>query len=75
MVSVCVLFGNQFLNQARAGSRCVPGFLKSFSCGMCVCTPSRPQIISGMILTLNDSLNNYSCFSIQLYGYCHRCCQ
>ena len=42
MVSVCVLFGNQCLNQARAGSRCAPGFLKSFSCGMCVCTPSRP---------------------------------
>ena len=41
MVSVCVLFGNQCLNQVRAGSRCVPGFLKSFSCGMCVCVHLR----------------------------------
>ena len=31
---------------------------------ICVCTPSRPQIPIGVILTLNDWLNNFDSFSV-----------
>ena len=33
-------------------------------------TPLRPYITSGMILTLNDWLNNYRCFSVSFYDSC-----
>ena len=36
---------------------------------VCVCVhPPRPLITSGVILTLNDWLNNCSCFSVLFYG-------
>ena len=31
----------------------------------CVCPPPRPHITSGVILTLNDWLNNCSCFQLR----------
>ena len=38
---------------------------------VCVSTPEATHITSGVILTLNDWLNNCSCFSVSFYGSCH----
>ena len=63
-----------------------PAFLKSLSCHqsmwvcVCVCVrvrayPPRPYITSGVILTLNDWLNNFGCSSVLFYGSFHQCHQ
>ena len=66
------LFEN-FLNQACAGHSMfleiilmLPKYVH-----VCVCPPPRPQITSGVILPLNDWLNNFGCFSVEFYGSCH----
>jgi len=41
----------------------------------CVCTPPRPWITSGVILTLNYWVNNCGCFSFLFNGSCYRCLQ
>ena len=71
-----------FLNQARCGRR-EPGFLKSLSLRectrVCVCVRARvcvceyaPEaiIVSGVIYTLYDWLNNGGCFSLPFYSSC-----
>ena len=41
---------------------------------VCVCVhPQRPYTTSGVILTLNDWLNNCGCFSLPFYSSCRRC--
>ena len=53
------------LNQACTSYRPTPGFLKMFLCRcLCVCTPLRPLITSGVIWTTYDWLNKfYSCYN------------
>ena len=61
-----------FLNQARRPAR--TWFLEITFIPpryVCVCPPPGLYITSGVILTLNDWLNNCGCFSAPSYGSCH----
>ena len=62
--------GLKFLNQVCAALKSL-----SFPQSVCVCPPPRPLINSGVIMTLNDRLNNCSYFLVTFYGSFRRCHQ
>ena len=68
-----ISLGHFYGIDAKLLTRCMPDFLKSLSMHECMRVYA-PKAIknSGVILALNDRLNNCGFFSVPFYGSCRR---